>query len=241
MSGEQPEGVGGPYVGRRAFVHLGLAALIALPLAARAHHTAEHEGGPETATPQPGAGDVHILAFGDSLTAGFGLPRRQGFAPQLQAYLRRQGVRAFVTNGGVSGDTAAQGRQRLDFTLGGMAQKPQLAIVALGANDMLRGLDPAQTKADLDAILTELKRRDIRVLISGMIASPNLGEEYAARFNAIYPELAARHGAILHPFFLDGVAGDRSLNQPDGLHPTFAGIRRMVMGIAPKVMEALPR
>ena len=212
-----------------------------MPLAARAHHTAGHAGGPETAPPQPGTGDVHILAFGDSLTAGFDLPRRQGFAPQLQAYLRRQGVRAHVTYGGVSGDTAAQGRQRLDFTIGGMAQKPQLAIVALGANDMLRGLDPAQTRADLDAILTELKRRDIRVLLSGMVASPNLGEDYAARFNAIYPELAARHGAILHPFFLDGVAGDRTLNQPDGLHPNFAGIRKMVMGIAPKVMEALPR
>lgn len=239
MSGELPEGAGGPYVGRRAFVHLGLAALVALPLAARAHHTEDHKGGPETAPPQPGAADIHILAFGDSLTAGFGLPRRQGFAPQLEAYLRRQGVRAHVTNGGVSGDTAAQGRQRLDFTLGGMAQKPQLAIVALGANDMLRGLDPAQTEAELDAILTALKRREIRVLLSGMVASPNLGEEFAVRFNAIYPELAARHGAILHPFFLDGVAGDRTLNQPDGLHPNFAGIKKMVMGIAPKVMEAL--
>lgn len=193
------------------------------------------------AAAEPASGDVHILAFGDSLTAGFGLPRRQGFARQLEAYLRRQGVRAFVTNGGVSGDTAAQGRQRLDFTLGGMAVKPGLTIVALGANDMLRGLDPAQTKTDLDAILTELKRRDIRVLLSGMIAAPNLGEDYAARFNAIYPDLAAKHGVILHPFFLDGVAGDRTLNQPDGLHPTFAGIKKMVMGIAPRVMEALPR
>lgn len=241
MSGEQPETGHGPYVGRRAFVHLGLAALAALPLAARAHHNAEHGSGGQAAPPQPGTGDVHILALGDSLTAGFGLPRQQGFVPQLQAYLRRQGVRAHVTNAGVSGDTAAQGRQRLGWTLDGMADKPQLAIVALGANDMLRGLDPAQTKAELEAILTELTRRDIRVLLSGMVASPNLGEDYARRFNAIYPDLAARHSALLHPFFLDGVAGDRTLNQPDGLHPNFAGVRKMVIGIAPKVVEALPR
>ena len=185
--------------------------------------------------------DVHVLAFGDSLTAGFGLPRRQGFVPQLQAYMRRQGIRAYVVNGGVSGDTAAQGRQRLTWTLDGLVYQPQLAIVALGANDMLRGLPPAQTREALDAILSELKRRNVRLLVAGMMAAPNLGPDYGARFNAIYPSLAARHGATLHPFFLAGVAGDRALNQPDGLHPNFRGVKAMVLGIAPAVMRALGR
>ncbi len=193
------------------------------------------------AVAQPGGGDVHIFALGDSLTAGFGLPRRQGFVPQLEAYLRRQGIRARITNAGVSGDTAAQGRQRLAWTLDGLPQPPQLAIVALGANDMLRGLPPEQTRAELDAILTELKRRDIKLVLAGMVAAPNLGAEFGRTFNAIYPELARKHGAVLHPFFLEGVAGQRALNQPDAIHPNLAGVRQMVLGIAPRVMEALGR
>lgn len=218
-----------PYGARRRFVHLAGAVLLTLALSG-------------AAAPAPGATeDVHILALGDSLTAGFGLPRHQGFVPQLQAYLRRNGVRARIHNAGVSGDTAAQGLQRLGWTLDGMDRKPQLAIVALGANDMLRGLPPAETRAALDSILTELKRRDIRVLIAGMVAAPNLGADFARAFNAIYPDLARGHGALLHPFFLEGVAGERSLNQPDGLHPTFEGVKRMVLGIAPKVREALAR
>lgn len=229
MSGEKPEKGDALSIGRRGFVHLGLAALLTLPL-----------GGVAAQSPAEPR-DVRILAFGDSLTAGYGLPRRQGFAPQLEAYLRRQGVRAHVVNGGVSGDTAAQGLQRLGWTLDGLEHEPDLAIVALGANDMLRGLPPEQARAALDAILTELKRRGIRILLSGMISSTNMGPDYAAEFNRIYPDLATRHRVTLHPFFLDGVAGDRALNQPDGLHPNFAGIRRMVVGIAPKVMEALSR
>lgn len=196
---------------------------------------------PGPAGAQPDAQDVHILAFGDSLTAGFGLPRRQGFVPQLEAYLRRQGIRARIANAGVSGDTAAQGRARLAWTLDGMVQRPRLAIVALGANDMLRGLPSEQTRAELDAILTELRRRDIPVLLAGMVAAPNLGPDFARSFNAIYPALAAKHGAALHPFFLQGVAGERALNQPDGLHPNFAGVKRMVLEIAPRVAEALRR
>jgi len=194
--------------------------------------------------PQTGTatgGDVHIFALGDSLTAGFGLPRNQGFVPQLEAYLRRQGIRARIVNAGVSGDTAAQGRQRLAWTLDGLADRPQLAIVALGANDMLRGLPPAQTRAELDAILQELKRRNIRVLIAGMVAAPNLGEDFAREFNAIYPDLARAHGAALMPFFLEGVGGVRALNQPDGIHPNFAGVKQMVLGMAPRVMEAVGR
>jgi acyl-CoA thioesterase-1 len=184
---------------------------------------------------------VHIFALGDSLTAGYGLPPRQGFVPQLEAYLRRQGIRAHVTNAGVSGDTSAQGLQRLAWTLDGLERRPDLAIVALGANDMLRGLDPAQTRRALDAILAELKRREIRLLLAGMVAAPNLGPDYAKAFNGLYPALARAHGATLHPFFLEDVAGQRDLNQPDGIHPNVAGVKKMVLEIAPRVIGALRR
>jgi acyl-CoA thioesterase I len=187
------------------------------------------------------AKDVHVLAFGDSLTAGYGLPPGQGFAPQLEATLRRYGIRAFVTDAGVSGNTAAQGRARLGWTLDGLDGKPDLAIVALGANDMLRGLPPAQTWADLDAIVAELKRRGIPVLIAGMRAAPNLGPDYRRDYEAIFPALARRHGASLYPFFLAGVAGNASLALPDRMHPNFQGIKRMVSGIAPSVLKALGR
>ena len=185
--------------------------------------------------------DVHILAFGDSLTAGYGLPPGQGFAPQLQDHLRRHGVRAFVTDAGVSGNTAAQGRARLGWTLDGLKVKPDLAIVALGANDMLRGLPAKQTRADLDAILAEFKRRGIKVLVAGMLAAPNLGPQYGREYNSIFPDLAKKHGAALYPFFLQGVVGNRALNLPDGVHPNFQGIKRMVSGITPTVLNALGR
>jgi acyl-CoA thioesterase-1 len=187
------------------------------------------------------AKDVHVLAFGDSLTAGYGLPPGQGFAPQLEDMLRRNGVRAFVTNAGVSGNTAAQGRARLKWTLDGLKAKPDLAIVALGANDMLRGLPPERTRADLDAIVAELKRRGIPVLIAGMLAPPNLGSRYMSEYNRIFPDLARKHGAALYPFFLAGVAGNPSLALPDRMHPNFQGIKRMVSGIAPTVLRALGR
>ena len=190
---------------------------------------------------QAEAKDVHILAFGDSLTAGYGLPREQGFAPQLQDVLRRNGVRAFVTNGGVSGNTAGQGRARLKWTLDGLKRKPDLAIVALGANDMLRGISPRQTRQDLDAILAEFQRRDIPVVVAGMLAAPNLGPHYVAEFNAIYPDLARKYGAPLYPFFLAGVVGNPSLNLADRVHPNFQGVKRMVSGIAPTVLKALDR
>ncbi|HYI40129.1 MAG TPA: arylesterase [Allosphingosinicella sp.] len=187
------------------------------------------------------ARDVHVLAFGDSLTAGYGLPPGQGFAPQLEDMLRRNGIRAFVTNAGVSGNTAAQGRARLGWTLDGLKSKPDLAIVALGANDMLRGLPPGRTRADLDAIVAELKRRGIPVLIAGMLAAPNLGGRYRAEYNRIFPDLARTHGAALYPFFLAGVAGNPALALPDRIHPNFQGIRKMVSGIGPTVLGALGR
>lgn len=194
------------------------------------------------ATAAPAAAkDVHVLAFGDSLTAGYGLPPGQGFAPQLEGMLRRNGVRAFVINAGVSGNTAAQGRARLKWTLDGLKAKPDLAIVALGANDMLRGLPPTQTRADLDAIVAELKRRGIPVLIAGMLAAPNLGSRYMSEYNRIFPDLAREHGAALYPFFLAGVAGNPALALPDKIHPNFQGIKKMVSGITPTVLRALPR
>jgi acyl-CoA thioesterase-1 len=183
--------------------------------------------------------DVTILAFGDSLTAGYGLPQGQGFAPQLEDTLRRNGVRAHVINAGVSGNTTANGRARLKWTLDGLKVKPDLAIVALGANDMLRGYPPSQTREDLDFILAEFKRREIPVLIGGMLAPPNLGSRYMTEYNAIFPDLARKYGAPLYPFFLAGVAGNPALNLPDRVHPNFQGIKRMVSGIAPTVMKAL--
>jgi acyl-CoA thioesterase-1 len=185
------------------------------------------------------AQDVHIFAFGDSLTAGYGLPRGQGFAPQLEDSLRRNGVRAFVTDAGVSGNTAAAGRARLKWTLDGLKRKPDLAIVALGANDMLRGLSPRQTRADLDAILGEFNRRGIKVMMAGMLAPPNLGSVYQREYNGLFPALARQYDAELYPFFLAGVAGDRRLNLPDGVHPNFQGIKVMVSGILPTVLRAL--
>jgi acyl-CoA thioesterase-1 len=183
--------------------------------------------------------DVHILAFGDSLTAGYGLPPDQGFVPQLQDTLRRNGVRAHVTNAGVSGNTTANGRSRIKWTLDGLKVKPNLAIVALGGNDMLRGYPPSQTREDLDFILAEFKKRDIPVLVAGMLAPPNLGSRYMAEFNSIFPELARKYRAPFYPFFLAGVAGIPTLNLPDRVHPNFQGIKRMVSGIAPTVLKAL--
>ena len=187
------------------------------------------------------AKDIHILAFGDSLTAGYGLQPGQGFAPQLEDALRRNGVRAFVTNGGVSGNTAAAGRARLKWTLDGLDRKPDLAIVALGANDMLRGLPPGQTRADMDAIVAEFRRRDIPVLVAGMISAPNLGSQYGNAYNSIFPDVARKYGAELYPFFLANVAGDPKLNLPDRVHPNFQGIKKMVSGIVPSVMRALAK
>ena len=193
------------------------------------------------ATAQAPAEEPLILAFGDSLTAGYGLGRGLGFAPQLEAALRRHGVWADVHDAGVSGDTTSGGRARLGWTLDGMARKPDLAIVELGANDMLRGVDPGVTEANLDAILGELRRREIPVVLAGMLAAPNLDPGYRRRFEDIYPKLAREHDATLYPFFLQGVAGNRAMVLPDGLHPNFQGIKRIVTGIVPTVQRTLAR
>ena len=147
----------------------------------------------------------------------------------------------WLLGAGVSGDTTAAGLARLAFTLDGLPRKPDLVIVGLGGNDLLRGLNPAQTRANLDAILTELDRRGIPAMLTGMLASPNMGADYVAAFNPIFPALARVHDTPLYPFFLDGVAGRPALIQPDGLHPNAAGIDVIVGKVAPAVTAALAR
>ncbi|MEN3235915.1 arylesterase [Methylobacterium ajmalii] len=179
-----------------------------------------------------------LVALGDSLTAGYGLPADAAFPAQLEAALKARGHAVTIANAGVSGDTATGGLDRAAWSV---SDGTDGVILELGANDMLRGTDPAVTEKALDAIVAGLKARGIPVLLAGMRAAPNLGPDYGKRFDAIYPRLAARYGLILYPFFLDGIAGDRSLNLPDGLHPTKAGVARIVSGILPSVEEFLTR
>jgi acyl-CoA thioesterase I len=181
---------------------------------------------------------VKIVALGDSLTAGLGLPEKDGFVPRLQAALVVKGIAAAIVNAGVSGDTTAGGLARLDWSV---PEGTDAVILELGANDMLRGFKPQVTRDALDEIVQRLKNRHIAVLLCGMRAAPNLGGDFARSFEPIYPELAAKYGVLLYPFFLDGVAGDRSLNQHDGLHPTAAGVDTIVAGILPKVEELIGR
>lgn len=184
------------------------------------------------------AAPVRIVALGDSLTAGLGLPERDGFVPRLQTALAAKGIAAEVTNAGVSGDTASGGSARLDWSV---PEGTDAVIVELGANDMLRGIKPEVTRAALDAILQRLTARHIAVLLCGMRAAPNMGADYGRDFEQIYPELATKYGVLLYPFFLDGVAADLSLTQPDGLHPNPAGVGIIVQRILPKVMELVTR
>ncbi len=177
-----------------------------------------------------------IVALGDSLTAGYGLVAADAFPVRLESALRKAGKRVRVIDAGVSGDTTAGGRARLDRVL---ADEPDAAIVQLGANDALRGIDPEETSGNLAAILQVLKKRGIHVLLAGMLAPPNLGDRYAKAFNAIYPALAATHDVLLYPFFLDGVAANPGLNQADGVHPTAEGVERIVKGIFPYVIRVI--
>ena len=186
-----------------------------------------------------GAQERLILAFGDSLTAGYQLRAADGFTAQLERALRARGHMVRVHNAGVSGDTSATGRARLGWVLGSLRQKPDLAIIELGANDMLRGLPPAQARANLDAILAELKRRGIPVVLAGMAASRTLGPDYVRQFDSIYPELARKHGATLYPFFLEGVALQWRLLLADGLHPNAQGVAVIVRNILPTIEQAL--
>ena len=180
-----------------------------------------------------------ILAFGDSLTAGYELPEGLGFAPQLEDALRREGIAASVKDAGVSGETTSAGLERLEWVLDGLEEKPDLVILELGANDMLRVIDPAIAEANLRAMLDILTARDLDVLLAGMQAAPNYDPAYVAAFNAIYPRLAQDYGVPLYPLFIDGVAGEPDKLLPDGLHPNYQGIKVMVTRILPSVRQAL--
>jgi len=175
---------------------------------------------------------VKMVVLGDSLSAGLGLSASAAFPARLQKALDARGVRVDMINAGVSGDTASGGRDRLDWSV---PDGTEAVILELGANDALRGTDPAVTRTALTDILTRLKARNIAVLLCGMVAPPNYGSEYSTRFNAIYPELARSLGVTLYPFFLQGVAANASLNQADGLHPTAEGVDVIVNNILPSV------
>ncbi len=183
------------------------------------------------------ADTVRIVALGDSLTAGYGLAAEASFPARLEAELRRRGHDVEVINAGVSGDTTRGGLERLDWAV---PEGADAVIVELGANDALRGIDPSATRGNLDSIVEQLVGRGIAVLVAGMQAPPNLGDDYAAAFNAIFPELAERHGVLLYPFFLEGVAAQRHLNQADGIHPNEAGVNVIVEQII-ETVEALIR
>lgn len=180
-----------------------------------------------------------ILAFGDSLYAGYRLAPGEGYPPRLEAALNASGVKARVINAGVSGDTTAAARERLAFTLDNQKVKPSLVLVGLGGNDMLRGLKPAETRANLDAILTELDKRHIPAMLTGMLAAPNMGKDYVAAFNPIFPALAAKHKAPLVPFFLQAVIGNDALLLDDHIHPNAQGVERIVAATKDDVAKAL--
>ncbi|WP_244465643.1 arylesterase [Devosia chinhatensis] len=175
-----------------------------------------------------------ILLYGDSLLAGFGLSADSAFLGQLQAALAAEGVEADLVNASVSGDTTADGLARLDWTLG---EPPDAVMLGLGANDMLQGLSPQTARANLETMMDRFAALDLPVLLLGMKANRGLGGDYVAAFDAIYPELAAEYGALLYPFFLEGVAFDPQMNQADGMHPNAAGVARIVAAVTPYVVE----
>ncbi len=185
-----------------------------------------------SAQPAESAKPVKMVVLGDSLSAGYGLPAAASFPVRLQKALDAKGIKVDIINAGVSGDTASGGRDRVDWSV---PEGTDAVILELGANDALRGTDPAVTRAALSDIITKLKSRKIAVLLCGMLAPPNYGSDYAAKFNAIYPDLSKSLGVPLYPFFLDGVAADAKLNQADGMHPTADGVDIVVKNILPTV------
>ena len=184
------------------------------------------------------AAPLKIVAFGDSLTAGYGLPAQDAFPAKLERVLRTKGVNAAIENAGVSGDTASGGLSRVDWSI---PDDTDAVILELGANDMLRGIDPKLTREALDSILAKLKERNIVVLLCGMRAAPNLGSEYARAFESIFEDLARKYDSVFYPFFLDGVTTQTKFVMRDGLHPNAAGVDVIVAGILPKVEELIAR
>ena len=177
-----------------------------------------------------------IVVLGDSLVAGYGVSPEYSFPAQLANYLQKEFESVEVINAGISGDTTAGGRARLSQVIN---LYPDIVIVVLGANDLLRGFTPEETRANLDYIVSELRKKNIHVLLGGFVAPPNYGEEFVVAFNGIYKEIAKEHHAILYPFFLEEVYGKKDLNLPDGLHPNAEGIRKVVEGITPYVIESM--
>ncbi|MDQ2893653.1 MAG: arylesterase [Pseudomonadota bacterium] len=199
--------------------------------------TAAATAAPDVA--RPAGPERLILAFGDSLYAGYGLSRGQSLPDAIQARLRKNGVNATIVNAGVSGDTSAAGLQRLGFALDNLTRKPDLVMIGLGGNDVLRQIGPAETRANMTAMMAELAKRDIPVVLTGMKAPPNLGPDYAKAFDAIWPDLAKRYDAALYPFILDGVIDRPTLLQPDHIHPTAAGVRVVADRLLPVVQREL--
>jgi len=189
---------------------------------------------PAAAADQP----VRIVALGDSLTAGLGLPAEETFPAKLERALKAKGIAAEIVNAGVSGDTASGGLARLEWSV---PEGTDAVILELGANDMLRGIDPSRTRQALEEIVRRLTERRIPVLLAGMRAAANLGGDYARDFATIYSELAIGHDLLFYSFFLEGVAGEAGLNQSDGLHPSAAGVDAIVTRILPKVEELVRR
>ncbi len=216
--------------------------LLALALAGCGQQASEAPAPPTpTASEQPVAGpERRILAFGDSLFAGLGVGIENSYPAQLQAALRQDGINARIVNAGVSGDTSAAGRQRLAFTLDAQKPAPELVLLELGANDMLRALSPAETRANLEAMLDELAKRQIPVLLMGMRAPPNYGAEYQRAFDAIYADLGKREGVTLVPFWLETIYQRPELFQADRLHPTVEGLGILVSATKESVKGALP-
>jgi acyl-CoA thioesterase-1 len=185
--------------------------------------------------------ELRIVALGDSLFTGYGLENGQSYPARLEAALRARGLNARITNAGVAGDTTAGGLTRTDFTLSSFQQPPALALVSLGGNDVLRGLPPADTKRNLDAILAKFKAKGVPVVLLGMLSPPNLGADYRGQFDPIYPALAKKYDAALVPFFLQPLLGRPDLVQADRIHPTVTGIDLMVQSTVDTVAGALPK
>ncbi len=231
-------GARGPQVVEGAKRAMTAAAYVLLGIGAVALATIALSARPGAAQTAQDTTPIRIVALGDSLVAGFGLAPGQDFATQLEASLKADGVNAMVINAGVSGDTAAAGLARYDWAV---PDNADAIIVELGANDGLRGLPVAGARAALDEILAKSKARDLEILLTGMEAPRGLGEAYFNAFKAMYPALAKKHDALLYPFFLEGVALDRGLNLPDGIHPNAAGVRKIVETIRPKVDALIDR
>ena len=223
-------------------IYVGAMAIVQL-LTACSDQPAGNHGAAQTAEVRNAAAPVAdgklVVAFGDSLYAGYGVAQNESFPFRLEQALKAGGLAVQVHNAGVSGETSLGGMQRLAFTLDGLPRKPDLLLLDLGGNDMLRGLPPEDSEKNLRAILDQLKQRHIPVLLTGMMAAPNMGKDYAAKFDAIYPRLAKDYDLPLYPFFLDGVIGDPKLMQADSIHPNPAGVTVIVGKIAPVVAGLL--